>query len=73
MVGYSSDITAAAVARILRNNPTGGRDSIRYLQPCTSNMFGKVDSETQNESTPFNPQSPYAVAKTFAYYMTTLL
>jgi GDPmannose 4,6-dehydratase len=33
-------------------------------------MFGKVESETQDESTRFNPQSPYAVAKTFAYYMT---
>tara|TARA_A100001037_G_scaffold306243_1_gene350140 strand:- start:590 stop:1567 length:978 start_codon:yes stop_codon:yes gene_type:complete len=69
MVGYSSDITAAAVARILEIIRQVD-DSIRYLQPCTSNMFGKVDSETQNESTPFNPQSPYAVAKTFAYYMT---
>ena len=69
MVGYSSDITAAAVARILeviRQIDT----NIRYLQPCTSNMFGRVESETQDESTPFNPQSPYAVAKTFAYYMT---
>ncbi len=69
MVGYSSDITAAAVARILeiiRQIDV----NIRYLQPCTSNMFGKVESETQDESTRFNPQSPYAVAKTFAYYMT---
>jgi|TARA_B110000263_G_scaffold1526_2_gene1266 GDPmannose 4,6-dehydratase len=69
MVGYSSDITAAAVARILEIIRQVDL-KIRYLQPCTSNMFGKVESETQDESTPFNPQSPYAVAKTFAYYMT---
>jgi GDPmannose 4,6-dehydratase len=69
MVAYSSDITGAAVARILeiikQIDPT-----IRYFQPCTSNMFGISDQETQNEATPFNPQSPYAVGKTFAYYIT---
>lgn len=69
MVGYSSDITGAAVGRILevirQIDPT-----IRYFQPCTSNMFGITASEIQDESTPFNPQSPYAVGKTFAYYIT---
>ncbi len=67
MVGYSSDITAAAVARLLeiirQINP-----EIRYFQPCTSNMFGLSNSSTQNEETRFNPQSPYAIAKTFAYH-----
>lgn len=69
MVGYSSDITGAAVARILeiirQINP-----KIRFFQPCTSNMFGISNSKVQNESTLFNPQSPYAIGKTFAYYMT---
>lgn len=67
MVAYSSDITGSAVARLLevirQIDPT-----IRYFQPCTSNMFGLATTEYQNEHTPFNPQSPYAVAKTFAYY-----
>jgi len=69
MVGYSSDITGAAVGRILeiikQLNP-----KIRYFQPCTSNMFGISDNKIQNEMTTFNPQSPYAVGKTFAYYIT---
>ena len=69
MVGYSSEITAAAVAKILeivkQINP-----NIRYFQPCTSNMFGITKEKTQNETTKFNPQSPYAIAKTFAYYVT---
>lgn len=69
MVAYSSDITATAVARVLeiirQIDP-----EIRYFQPCTSNMFGLSESEMQNENTPFNPQSPYAIAKTFAWYMT---
>jgi len=69
MVGYSADITGAAVGRILeiirQVDP-----SIRYFQPCTSNMFGMTDSAKQNEETPFNPQSPYACAKTMAFYLT---
>jgi len=68
-VGYSADITGAAVGRILeiirQVNP-----KIRYFQPCTSNMFGITDQKTQNEKTPFNPQSPYACAKVMAFYLT---
>lgn len=69
MVGYSCDITGAAVGRILeiirQIDPT-----IRYFQPCTSNMFGKTNNELQNENSIFNPQSPYACAKVMAYYLT---
>lgn len=69
MVGFSADITGAAVGRILeiirQIDP-----AIRYFQPCTSNMFGKTRSVQQSETTPFNPQSPYACAKTMAFYLT---
>ncbi|MDI9569388.1 MAG: GDP-mannose 4,6-dehydratase [Pseudomonadota bacterium] len=69
MVGFSLDITGAAVGRILeiirQIDP-----AIRFFQPCTSNMFGKTDCPVQNENTLFNPQSPYACAKTMAYYLT---
>ena len=33
-------------------------------------MFGKVAEVPQSERTPFNPRSPYAVAKVFAHWMT---
>jgi GDPmannose 4,6-dehydratase len=66
MPAYSYDITGAAVGRILeiirQINPT-----IRYFQPCTSNMFGDPEEVPQNENTRFNPKSPYAVAKAFAF------
>jgi GDPmannose 4,6-dehydratase len=67
MVGYSSDITASAVAKlfeIIRQIDT----EIKVFQPCTSNMYGILDSGSICENTVFNPQSPYAIAKTFAYY-----
>jgi len=68
MVDYSSNITGGAVARSLEIIKQVDKD-IRFFQPCTSNMFGLTESESQNEDTQFNPQSPYAIAKVFAYYM----
>jgi GDPmannose 4,6-dehydratase len=69
MVGFSADITGAAVGRILEIIRQVDA-SIRFFQPCTSNMFGKTESTFQTETTPFNPQSPYACAKVMAYYLT---
>ena len=69
MVGYSSDITGSAVGRLLeiiRQIDPG----IRFFQPCSSNMFGRCDEPVQNETTPFNPQSAYAIGKVTAYYFT---
>ena len=69
MVGYSSDITGSAVGRLLeiiRQIDPG----IRFFQPCWSNMFGRCDDPVQNETTPFNPQSAYAIGKVTAYYFT---
>jgi GDPmannose 4,6-dehydratase len=65
-VGYSFDITAAAVGRLLeivRQIDPG----IRFFQPVSSNMFGRVTQSPQTEETPFRPQSPYACAKVCAF------
>ena len=35
-------------------------------------MFGKTTINPQNENTPFNPQNPYACAKTFAYNLSKM-
>jgi GDPmannose 4,6-dehydratase len=43
---------------------------IRYYQAGSSEMFGKVLEFPQTERTPFNPRSPYAIAKVFAHFMT---
>ncbi|MDY0919373.1 GDP-mannose 4,6-dehydratase [Pseudomonas viridiflava] len=43
---------------------------IRFYQASTSEMFGKVQSIPQVESTPFYPRSPYGVAKLYAHWMT---
>lgn len=43
---------------------------IRYYQAGSSEMFGAVVESPQSETTPFNPRSPYAIAKVFAHWMT---
>ena len=67
-VDYSCDITGAAVARILeiikQIHPR-----VKFFQPLSSNIFGKAIETPQNEKTAFNPQSPYAAAKVFAYVL----
>ena len=41
----------------------------KFYQASTSEMFGDA-GYPQNESTPFKPNSPYAVAKLYAYWIT---
>jgi GDPmannose 4,6-dehydratase len=43
---------------------------IRFYQASTSEMFGKIQAERQDESTPFYPRSPYGVAKLYGHWLT---
>jgi len=43
--------------------------SPKIFYACSSEMYGKAIETPQTLSTPFNPQSPYAVSKTAAFYM----
>ncbi len=42
--------------------------SARFYQASSSEMFGHVQREPQDEATPFHPRSPYGVAKVYAYW-----
>ncbi len=46
------------------------RKQVRVYQASSSEMYGKVLETPQTESTPFNPQSPYACAKVYAFFQT---
>ena len=48
------------------------RDRVRYYQASTSEMFGGVQNQAQDELTPFVPRSPYGAAKLYAYWITSL-
>lgn len=65
----TSDLTGLGVTRMLeavRQVDT----SIRFYQASSSEMFGKVREEPQNEQTPFYPRSPYGCAKVYAHHLT---
>jgi len=69
MPEYSTDVNALGTLRLL--------DAIhdycpeaRFYQASTSELFGCADESPQTEQTRFKPNSPYAVAKLYAYWMT---
>jgi GDPmannose 4,6-dehydratase len=43
---------------------------IRYYQASSAEMFGRVQTTPQTETTPFYPRSPYGVAKLHAHWAT---
>jgi GDPmannose 4,6-dehydratase len=45
------------------------KPAIRFLQVGSSEMFGELDVEPQNEQTPLRPRTPYGSAKVFAASM----
>jgi GDPmannose 4,6-dehydratase len=68
---YTGDITGVGTLRLLEAiKQTGLIDKVRFYQASSSEMFGNAQSEIQDESTLFRPQSPYACAKVYAYWST---
>ena len=65
----TSNITGLGVLRILETIKAKNK-KIKFYQASSSEMFGDVLENFQTEKTPLNPQSPYAIAKVFAHYMT---
>ncbi|MFM2322832.1 MAG: GDP-mannose 4 6-dehydratase [Pseudomonadota bacterium] len=46
------------------------RPKARFYQASSSEIFGLIQAERQNEKTPFYPRSPYAVAKVYGHWIT---
>lgn len=65
---YTLDITGLGTLRILEAIRESEVEA-RFYQASSSEMFGSTPPP-QNESTPFHPRSPYAVAKVAAYWTT---
>lgn len=65
---FTANITGLGTLRMLeamrKNCPKA-----KFYQASSSEMFGNVIESPQTEKTPFNPQSPYGIAKVFAHEM----
>jgi GDPmannose 4,6-dehydratase len=68
MPEYTGDITGLGTLRILEAIRKSGSRA-RFYQASSSEMYGSA-RPPQNENTPFEPQSPYAAAKVFSYWVT---
>jgi GDPmannose 4,6-dehydratase len=66
LTAQTNAMGAANVLEAVRLTDPG----IRFYQASTSEMFGLIQAERQDESTPFHPRSPYGVAKLYAHWMT---
>ena len=65
---YTSEVTALGTLRILEAIRET-KIPARFYQASSSELYGRAPAP-QNEKTPFEPVSPYAVAKLFAYWTT---
>src|SRR5262249_13142594 len=66
---HTSDVNATGVANVLEAIRQAA-PQVHFYQASTSEMFGKIQAERQNESTPFYPRSPYGVAKLYGHWIT---
>jgi GDPmannose 4,6-dehydratase len=64
---YTGDVTALGTTRLLETIRRS-KHNIKFYQASSSEMFGS-SPPPQNEKTPFEPRSPYACSKVYAYWM----
>jgi len=67
---YVADVDGIGALRILESIKNLGLSDTKIYQASTSELYGKVLESPQNEKTPFNPRSPYAISKLLAFHMT---
>jgi GDPmannose 4,6-dehydratase len=68
---YTADINGIGCLRLLEAiRICRLEDKTRFYQASTSELYGKVQNDIQNENTPFYPRSPYGVSKLFSYWIT---
>jgi GDPmannose 4,6-dehydratase len=68
MPEYTGSVTGLGTTRLLDALRRSGLQA-RFYQASSSEIFGSAPPP-QSESTPFQPRSPYAIAKAYAYWMT---
>ena len=66
LTGQVTGLGAANVLEAVRF----AKPDARFYQASSSEMYGLIQAPRQNETTPFYPRSPYAIAKLYAHWMT---
>ena len=66
---YTANSDALGTLRLLEAMRILGLEDTRFYQASTSELYGNAPPP-QDEDTPFQPRSPYAAAKLYAYWIT---
>jgi GDPmannose 4,6-dehydratase len=69
---YTTEVDSIGVLHLLeiiRSFSPNIQSKIKFYQAGTSEMYGKVLNDIQNEETPFNPVSPYGCAKVYSHFL----
>ena len=68
---YTANVDALGTLRILEAiRILNLKKSTKFYQASSSELYGLIQENPQNENTPFYPRSPYGVSKLFAYWIT---
>ena len=68
---YTANTDALGTLRLLEALRILNRaDEVRFYQASTSELYGNAPVVPQDETTPFQPRSPYAAAKLYAHWIT---
>ncbi len=65
---YTAEVNSLGLIKILETIKTENKN-IKFYQASTSELYGQVLASPQNEETPFNPVSPYAISKLYSYFI----
>jgi GDPmannose 4,6-dehydratase len=67
---YTAEVDAIGTLRLLEAiRMCGLAKRTRFYQASTSELYGNASGSPQNINTPFQPRSPYAAAKLYAYWI----
>ncbi len=67
---YTGEADGLGTTRLLEAiRLLGLSQKTRFYQASSSEMYGNSNSQLQDEGTPFEPRSPYAAAKLYAFWM----
>ena len=67
---YTANCDAIGTVNLLEAiRSCGIMKQVRLYNAATSELYGRVLQVPQNEKTPFNPVSPYSIAKQYAFHM----
>lgn len=67
ITGIGTTILLEATVHLFKN-----LKDIKFYNAATSELFGNSSSGSKNELSPFSPRSPYAAAKLYSYWVTSI-